>query len=241
MVYPVGVTTYWCYFSWIIANNFAGVYCILTKYTTFLCTKFQGKQITCFHFMVNFILWQKEELKTKKLSQFLKVYISWKRLEQFSWNLECGVLTMESISTAKIVWFRASSMKLRIHENCAIVLPVSILTGMARWVLGLHDILPCVLIGETTHSTSKESIMVPHIPLINYHLESEVSITLIRQSVTQPAVRIGNCLKSTSVATMNNTDGAACSSYCLKVKYPLRFFVNPLHSGMKQNLWKESL
>ena len=49
VVYPVGMTTYWCYFSWIIANNFASAYHILTKlgtkmqpYTTYLCTTFQG-------------------------------------------------------------------------------------------------------------------------------------------------------------------------------------------------------
>jgi len=53
VVYPVGMTTYWCYF---FANIFASVYCILTKlgtkmrpYTTFLCTKFQGNQVICFH------------------------------------------------------------------------------------------------------------------------------------------------------------------------------------------------
>jgi len=58
--------------AWIIANSFASVYHILTKldtkmwpYTTFMCTKFQGKWITCFHFMVTFTPWQK---KTKKLS-----------------------------------------------------------------------------------------------------------------------------------------------------------------------------
>ena len=32
---------------------------------------------------------------------------------------------MEGISTAKTVWFRASSTKLCMHENCVIVLPVN--------------------------------------------------------------------------------------------------------------------
>jgi len=34
---------------------------------------------------------------------------------------------VEGISTAKIVWFHASSMKLCMRENCIIVLPVNIL------------------------------------------------------------------------------------------------------------------
>jgi len=74
MVHPVGVTTYWCYFSWIIVNIFTSVYHILTKlgtkmhpYTTFLCTKFQVNQITCFHFMVTLTpLWKKHVYKKKK-------------------------------------------------------------------------------------------------------------------------------------------------------------------------------
>ena len=53
---------------------------------------------------------------------------------------------MEGISTAKIVWFRKSSMNLLMRENCVVVLPFNILTGMAHWLLGPHDTLPCVLI-----------------------------------------------------------------------------------------------
>jgi len=48
----------------------------MRPYTTFLCTKFQGNQITRFHFMVTFIPRRKEGKKTKKLSQFLKLHIS---------------------------------------------------------------------------------------------------------------------------------------------------------------------
>jgi len=69
-----------------IANTFTSVDHILTKlgtrmrpYTTFLCTKFQGNQITRFHFMVTFIPRRKKKQKQekkKKLSQFLKVHIS---------------------------------------------------------------------------------------------------------------------------------------------------------------------
>jgi len=75
-VYPVGVITYWCYFLWIIANNFASVYHILTKldtkmcpYTTFLCAKFQENQITHFHFTVTVPPLQK---MIKKNKRFLK-------------------------------------------------------------------------------------------------------------------------------------------------------------------------
>jgi len=70
--------------------------CILTKLgtkmrhcTTFLCTKFHGNQITCFHFMVTFTPLQKEEKKGSNQANFWKL-ISRKCLVQFSWNLECG-------------------------------------------------------------------------------------------------------------------------------------------------------
>ena len=96
-------------------------------YTAFLCTTFQGNRITHFNFMVTFTLCQKEGEK-KKLSQFLKVYIS----ETPGMILECGVLTVKGISTAKIIQFRTSSTKLRMHENCVIVLPVNIL-ALASW------------------------------------------------------------------------------------------------------------
>ena len=56
-------------------------------------------------------------------------------------NLECGVLTVEGISTAKIIRFHRSSMKLRIHENCVIVVPVNILTVWRAGFLGLTTCL----------------------------------------------------------------------------------------------------
>ena len=83
--------------------------------------------------------------KTKKLSQFLKSHIS-ERLKRFRSNLECGVLKLEGVSTAKIVLFHQGSTELRRCENCIFFLPVNILMGVARWLLGLHDMLPCVLI-----------------------------------------------------------------------------------------------
>ena len=53
---------------------------------------------------------------------------------------------VEGISTAKFTRFCTSSTKLHMRENCVIVLPVSILMGMACWLLGPHNTLPCVLI-----------------------------------------------------------------------------------------------
>ena len=36
-------------------------------------------------------------------------------------------------------------------ENDVFVLPVNILTGVARQLLGPHDTLPCVLMGSPAH------------------------------------------------------------------------------------------
>ena len=72
-------------------------------------------------------------------------------------------------------------------------------------------------------------------PLLNvYHL-CEVSIMLQLCTTCFTAIQIKNCSKSTSVikvATMKNTDGAACH----KVKYLLRFFV----SSVNQELLKKA-
>ena len=40
----------------------------------------------------------------------------------------CGLLTMEGMSTAKIVSFHKDSTELKLHENCVFFLPVNILT-----------------------------------------------------------------------------------------------------------------
>ena len=85
------------------------------------------------------------EKHTKKLSQFLKSHISG-TLEAIRSNLECGVLTLEGVSTAKIVLFHQGSTELRRCENCVFFLPVNILTGVTRRLLGPYDTLPCVLI-----------------------------------------------------------------------------------------------
>ena len=50
------------------------------------------------------------------------------------------------MSTAKIVLFHHGSTEFQRCENCIFVLPVNILTGVARRLLGPHDTLPCVLI-----------------------------------------------------------------------------------------------
>ena len=85
---------------------------------------------------------RKKQKKTKKLSQFLKSRIS----KQFRSNLVCGVLKLAGMATAKIILFHQGSTELWRCKNWVFVLPVNILTGVARWLLGRHDTLPCVLI-----------------------------------------------------------------------------------------------
>ena len=72
--------------------------------------------------------------------------MSRERLKRFHSNLECGVLKLEGISTAKIVLFYQGSTELRRCENCIFVLPANILTGVAHRLVGPHDTLQCVLI-----------------------------------------------------------------------------------------------
>jgi len=81
-VYPLSVTTYWCYFSWIVVYNFVTIYGNENKfgirkqpYSTYQCTKFPGSKIMIF--VITFTPWQKEEKwkKIKEISQFLKVHI----------------------------------------------------------------------------------------------------------------------------------------------------------------------
>ena len=93
--YPVGMTTYWCYFPLIIRNNLASVYCILTKlstkmchYTTFLCTKFQSNRITCFYFMVTLTPLLKEEKDEETKPVFGSSYLGNARRDLFKiWNV----------------------------------------------------------------------------------------------------------------------------------------------------------
>ena len=88
---------------------------------------------------------QKNKKKMKKLSQFLKSHISG-TLEASLPNLVCAVLKLEGVSTAKIVLFHQGITELQRCDNCVFFLPVNILTGVVRRLLGPHDTLPCVLI-----------------------------------------------------------------------------------------------
>ena len=65
---------------------------------------------------------------------------------------------MEGVSTVKIVLVHQGSTELRRCENCVFFLPVNILTGVARRLLGPHDTLPCVLIIVATASHNDVSI-----------------------------------------------------------------------------------
>ena len=64
----------------------------------------------------NFRILMKRQKKWVNLANFWK-FIYQKHLVQFSWNLECGVLILEGISTAEITQFCWSSTKLHISEN----------------------------------------------------------------------------------------------------------------------------
>ena len=75
----------------------------------------------------------------------------------------------------------------------------------------LHSILNQERFRKHLYNLHIPKEMVPHPNFINYRLKSEVSITLRCRlcSTHYTAIRIKNCLKSTSaikVATMKNTD-----------------------------------
>ena len=84
--------------------------------------------------------------KNKKLSQFLKSHISLTLeailLKFGMWSAEVG----GSVHSENRLVFNHGSTELRMCENCVFFLPVNTLTGVARWLLWPHDILPCVLI-----------------------------------------------------------------------------------------------
>ena len=73
------------------------------------------------------------------------------------------MLKAKGVSTAKIVLFHQGSTELRRCENCIFFLPVNILTGVARWLLGPHDTLPCVLI---PYNYSFNWFKVSHFPVM---------------------------------------------------------------------------
>ena len=118
-------------------------------YTPRLCAKCQDNRIWHSRFIAVFVSVQKEEEKrkknTKKLSQFLKSHISG-TLEVIS--LKFGMWITEdggSVHSKNRLVHRGST-ELRRCENCIFVLPVNILTGVARQLLGPHYTLLCVLI-----------------------------------------------------------------------------------------------
>ena len=81
-------------------------------YTPLLSAKFEGNRILRSRFIAAFVSVRKEEEKTKKLSQCLKSHISG-TLEIICSNLECGVLKLEGVSTAKIILFHQGTTELR--------------------------------------------------------------------------------------------------------------------------------
>ena len=83
--------------------------------------------------------------KTKKLSQFLKSHISG-TCEAISLKFGMWSAAVGGHVHRKIVLFHQGSTELRRCENCVFFLPVNILTGVTRRLLGPHDTLPCVLI-----------------------------------------------------------------------------------------------
>ena len=106
--------------------------------------------------------------KTKKLSQFLKSHVSG-TLEAISlkfgmWSAEGGGSVHSKNRLVSSRQHRATEAQ-KLHflsscqythgcyapaswaaENCVFFLPVNILTGVTRRLLGPHDTLPCVLI-----------------------------------------------------------------------------------------------
>jgi len=134
VVYPVGMTTYWCYFSWKIIYNFVTIYGIagimMCPDTVLLCTTFQDYWIMSLHLIETFVVWRKEELSKETWSIFEGSYLR----NALKFKLECEVVTLASISTTKkIVCFHQSITELHMRENCIIVLPYG--CGMqASWM-----------------------------------------------------------------------------------------------------------
>jgi len=113
------------------------IYGITTKFGIRMCpypafqfTNFQGNQIILLY---TFIPWWNEEKKitrrrkTKPILKGSYLRFAWDMicLAWFSWILECEVMKLAGISTAKIVLLCQSVMELRMRENYIIVLPVN--------------------------------------------------------------------------------------------------------------------
>ena len=96
--------------------------------------------------------------KTKKLSQFLKSHISG-TLEAISLKFGMWSAAVGGNVHSKIVLFHQGSTELRRCENCVFFLPVNILTGVTRRLLGPHDTLPCVLISNCMLSIQQKVVI----------------------------------------------------------------------------------
>ena len=119
----------------------------------FCISNFKG--IRC-HFMVTFMPWWKEgkkrkRKKIKKLSQFLKVYIS-ETPGAIYLNVECWRWRASPQQNSS-GFVQAAWGYVRIRESCIFVLPVNILMGVALQLLGQHDIQPCVLMWCNIYKT----------------------------------------------------------------------------------------
>ena len=88
---------------------------------------------------------EEEEEKKTKLWQL----VSRKWLERFPSTLECRLPWLAGNCVANLVPIRYVITEIQMCENDVFVLPVNILTGVVRQLLGPHDTLPCVLIPYT--------------------------------------------------------------------------------------------
>jgi len=205
VVYPVGVTTCWYYFIhlWLFMvlhpNLVSGWY----HYPAFQCTKFQGNWVMLLCFVTTFTPWQKEEKKTHDNFQG---FISRKRLAWFSWNLECEVMTLACISTAKSF----------IRENCIIVLPVNksrvlhtnFLGCMTHYHVSWYIRYSCDMGMRSKGIHFRQSL---NAPCYKYYVTLIRLIACTRWSITQ--------------ANMNASTGPACLKILIVDQQLLHLFI----------------
>ena len=139
------------------ANNSLPVYHIPAKvgtemhlYTPLLYANFQGNQLWTLRFTAVFVSVQRgrkirRKTKTKKLSQFLESHISGMLeailLKFGMWSTEVGGRVHSKNRLVSSRQHRAT-----VAQKYVFVLSVNILMGVAHWLLGPHDTLPCVLV-----------------------------------------------------------------------------------------------
>ena len=105
----MGVTDIRPYFTKIIGHNSLNVHRIPTKLGTvirfnepFKCTKFQPDWSTNSRFMADFAKWAKRR-KNEENKPNVWPLVSWKWLQRFSSNLECGLPDLAGTSVATLV------------------------------------------------------------------------------------------------------------------------------------------